>query len=309
MEDGRGARGATRTLRRELALGGVLGGTALLGAFGVAGRTVRVLNGPRRRDPLDAFTFTPWELGVPYEPVAFRADDGVKLRGWWLPRPGSDRTIVGCTGHRGAKHELLGIGSGLWRAGNNVLLFDFRGCGESDPVALSVGYYEARDARAAVRFAREQLPDARVGLVGYSMGAAVAILVAAADQAIGAVVADSAFADLGAVVAHAYRRHRLPPAPFLALSDALNRRRWGWSFRALRPVDAVGALAPRPLLLIHGADDAVTPAAHAEELYRAAGEPKELWIVPGTRHCGAYFVDRSAYVARVAAFFARALGG
>jgi len=53
----------------------------------------------------------------------------------------------------------------------------------------------------------------------------------------------------------------------------------------------------------------VTPATHAEELYRAAGEPKEQWIVPGTPHCGAYFVDRPAYVARVATFFARALGG
>jgi fermentation-respiration switch protein FrsA (DUF1100 family) len=53
----------------------------------------------------------------------------------------------------------------------------------------------------------------------------------------------------------------------------------------------------------------VTPVTHAEELYQAAGEPKELWIVPGTRHCGAYFVDRPAYVVRVGAFFARALGG
>jgi uncharacterized protein len=284
-----------------------LGGAFAAGAAAVALYTTRELNRPNRRTWLDEFTFSPFELQVPHEPVSFRSEDGVTLRGWWFPRPETAGVVIACTGHRRAKHELLGIGSALWRAGNNVLLFDFRGCGESDDAPLSAGHRELPDARAAVQFARERLPGARVGMIGYSMGGAVAIAAAAAEPAVRAVVADSAYASLREVIAHAYRARRLPARPFLDLSDALNRWRYGYPFAALRPVDVVGRIAPRPLLLIHGGADGLAPVEHAHRLYAAAGEPKELWIVEGARHCGAYFADRQAYVARVADFFARAL--
>lgn len=279
----------------------------LVGALGVAAHTTRVLNASRGRDAVGAFTFTPWELQVPYEPVSFRAGDGVTLRGWWLPRPETGRVVIGCTGHRGAKHELLGIACGLWRAGSNVLLFDFRGCGESDAATLSVGHHELLDVRAAVHFTRQHRPGAQIGLLGYSMGAAVAILAAAADPSVGVVVADSAYAALRDIIAQAYRRRRLPPGPLLGLSDALNRRRYGWSFAASRPLEVVGRIAPRPLLIIHGGADTLTPVEHAYRLYAAAGEPKELWVVEGARHCGAYFIDRPTYLSHVAQFFAAAL--
>ncbi len=280
---------------------------ALLGAVGIAAYTARELNSPRALGWRDEYTFTPWEVQVPYEAVEFATEDGLTLRGWWFPQPDTTRVVVGATGHKGAKTDLLGIGSGLWRAGNNVLLFDYRGCGESDPAPLSVGFYEQADLRAAVRLARARIPDARLGLVGFSMGAALAILIAAADPAIRGVIADSAYATLAGVVGAAYGRYRVPSRPFLAFSDRYNGWRHGYRYDALRPVDSVGALAPRPLLIIHGTGDGVTPVAHAHQLYAAAGEPKELWIAEGAHHCGAYFLDRRAYVARAAAFFERAL--
>ena len=109
------------------------------------------------------------------------------------------------------------------------------------------------------------------------------------------------------MIASSYRRRRLPAPPFIALSDRFNGWRYGYRFAALRPIDRVGALAPRPLLIIHGTSDLVTPVEHAHRLHAAAGEPKELWIAEGAHHCGAYFLDRRVYVERVAAFFARAL--
>jgi uncharacterized protein len=297
----------TRGRWRPIRYAATFAGGALVGALGIAAYTARELNGPPRRDWRADYTFTPWEVQVEHEPVSFRADDGVTLRGWWFARPESDRVVVAATGHKGVKTDLLGIGSGLWRAGNNVLLFDFRGLGESDPAPLSVGHHEQGDLRAAVAFARGRVAGARLGLIGYSMGAAVAILVAAADPGVRAVVADSSYATLAGVVAAAYGRRRLPAPALVALSDRYNGWRYGYRFGALRPVEAVGRIAPRPLLLIHGTRDAVTPVAHAHELYAAAGEPKELWIAEGAHHCGAYFQDRRAYVARVADFFARGL--
>ena len=296
--------GKHNALRLALPLGGALAA----GALGIAAVTTRHLNGPTKRHYLQEYTFSPWELEVDFEPVAFRAQDGVMIRGWWLPRPNSGQVVVGCTGHRGAKHELLGIGSGLWRAGNNVLLFDFRGRGESDLAACSLAYHEMIDLDAAVDYAASRVPDGRIGVVGYSMGAAVSLLVAAREPRIRAVVADSPFASMRDVVGFALARRRIPLHPTLSIVDSVNRLRYGYALAAVEPLAAVPAIAPRPLLLIHGTDDTIIPIAHSRELFEAAGEPKELWIVPGVGHCGAYFADRRHYVARVVQFFERHLG-
>lgn len=279
------------------------------GAFGVAAYTAHLLNGPRKRTFLDDFSFSPLEVQVPHESIEFLTEDGLTLRGWWLPRDGSNRVVVGCTGHRGAKHELLGIGAALWRAQNNVLLFDFRGCCDSDMAAGSLAHLEVADARAAVYFALERKPNARIGMIGYSMGAAVAILVTAATPSVAAVVSDSSFASATDVVAHAYRRRGLPVQPFLVFTDAVNRWRYQYPLSAVRPVDMVRQIAPRPLLLIHGSADPLVPVEQARQLYDAAGDPKELWIVKDGRHCGAYFADREGYISRVTQFFSKALDG
>lgn len=281
-------------------------GGLIAGAMGVAAYTAYHINGPSRRNPGE-YTFSPWEVQVEFERVSFTAEDGVTIRGWWFARPESQQVVIGLTGHRGTKPDLLGIGSGLWRAGNNVLLFDYRGCGESDRATQSLAHHEVRDARAAVRYARERMAEARIGVIGYSMGGAIAILVAAADPSIRAVVADSPFATMRDVIANAYRRRRVPTRPILDLADAVMRWQYGYQFEAVRPIDVVAKIAPRPLLLIHGTADTIIPVDHSQRLYAAAGEPKELWLFEGAAHCAGYFVDRPAYVSRVAEFFAKGL--
>jgi uncharacterized protein len=291
-----------KPLRYALPIGGAL----LAGAMSVAAYTAYTINGPRRRATV-GYTFSPFEVNVDHESVSFRTEDGVTIRGWWFARPESSSVVIALTGHRGEKSDLLGISSGLWRAGYNVLLFDYRGCGESDHGVQSLAHHELRDARAAVRYVRERMPDARLGVIGYSMGAAIAIRLAAAEPWIRAVVADSPFATMRDVIAHAYQRRRMPTRPLLDLADALTRWRYGYPFEAVRPLDVVSHIAPRPLLLIHGTADPVIPVEHSRRLYESAGEPKELWEFEGVAHCGGYFVDRSAYVARVAEFFRKGL--
>lgn len=289
-----------------------LAGAAALGAAGVlvgaaAYATARI----HLRQPdtfMSSYTFSPFETRVEsYEEVSFRADDGVRLSGWWLPRPGTRRIVVGLAGHRSAKSDLLGIGSGLWRAGNNVLLFDWRSRGESEVAQHSLAYYELRDAEAALSYALERLPGARLGLVGYSMGASVAILLAAREPRVAAVVADSPFTGVAEVVAHGAAQKRLPAGLVVPLADALTRWRYGYRFGAVRPIDAVAAISPRPLLLIHGSADSLIPVSHAHALYAAAREPKARWILEGAEHCGAYFANRAGYIERVAGFFAQHL--
>lgn len=264
------------------------------------------ISGPQRNWP--DYRFTTFEVGVPSEDVTLTAADGTRLAGWWLDRPGSERVIVLCHGHRGNKSDLLGLGPGLWRAGNSVLLFDFRGNGDSEDGPQSLAHYEQADLEAAIAHAVARRPDAALCLVGFSMGAAVAILVGARDRRVRAFVLDSPFADMRGVVANAAARLRVPPFPLLYLVDHATKLRYGYRFRDVTPLEAIGALAPRPVLLLHGGEDRVIPIDHAHRLYAAAGDPKQLLTFPGADHCGGYFQDRPAYIALVADFLARSAG-
>ena len=77
----------------------------------------------------------------------------------------------------------------------------------------------------------------------------------------------------------------------------------GNRFRQVEPLRDIGDISPRPVLIIHGEKDSIVNPRDAVQLYRAAREPKEVCLVPDADHCGAYFADRKAYVAKVNDFF------
>lgn len=282
---------------------------ALAGAFsllgGVTAYYVSLRVSPSsRRTYLDSYTFTPWELEVPYETVEFRSSDGLRLVGWWLPRPETNAVIVCSHSHNGRKDDLLGIGSYCWRAGYNVLLFDYRGRGESDPWPQTLVSREVDDLLAALQYVRQRMPEAAIGVIGYSMGAAVGILATARDQSVRALVADSSFTTGDDVVADAVEKVlRVPLRPLVHLADTIVAWRHGYRFSQARPIDAIGQIAPRPVFLIHGVDDSRVPVCHVRQLYAAAREPRLVWEIPGAEHCGGYFVDRVGYCRRVVEFF------
>ncbi|WP_246957917.1 alpha/beta hydrolase [Brachybacterium sp. Marseille-Q7125] len=283
-------------------LASVLGTTAAGAAvLSVAGGLVgaRMINGPHRPELL--YTFTPFELQTAFEDVEFTAADGAQLRGWWMEAPGSTDVVIASHGFRGDKSQLLGIGTGLRRAGISVLLYDFRGNGESGDGKQSLGFHEQQDLRAAIAWVRDRVPGARISLVGFSMGAAVSLLVAAEDDGIERVVADSAFAHMHGVIAAAAAAMRLPGAA-ASLVDAATRAVYGYGFAQVRPTEAIRGIAPRPVLLFHSTADEVVPVAHAHELAAAAGEGTTLQLTEGAGHCGSYFADRPGYITRVAEF-------
>lgn len=280
-----------------------LAGTAAAALAGTGIVAAARISGPQR--PALAYAMSPFEIGADAEDVTFTSSDGVRLAGWWFDQPGSERVVIVCHGHRGSKADLLGIGPGIWRAGNSVLLFDFRGSGESGDGPQSLAHYEQRDLEAAIDFVAHRRPEAEIDLVGFSMGAAIAIQVAARDPRVEKVVADSSFADTKGVVAAAFAGLRLPPVPFVALADHATRLRYGYGFNETQPVDVVGRIAPRPLLLLHSAGDRTIPVEHAHRLAAAAGQNASVHIWPSGDHCGGYFADRPAYIDRVATFLAR----
>ena len=119
-------------------------------------------------------------------------------------------------------------------------------------------------------------------------------------------IRDRSYAAIGDVIAAEYRRRRVPTFALLAASDRYNGWRYGYRFDALRPIDHVARLAPRPLLIIHGSADAFTPVEHGRQLH-AAAPSAEYWEVPGADHAHSYAANPQAYVDRVAGFCERSL--
>lgn len=238
--------------------------------------------------------------------VSFPSSDGVLLHGWFLPATGAADLIVLCHGYAMSRLETQELAQALNARGHHVLLFDFRAHGRSEGRFTSLGYHEVHDLLGAVAYlkTRPEYTPGRLGVLGLSMGAVTAILAAARCPAIAAVVADSSFAALDHIVAQGVQQTlRLPITALARCVVRLGELAIGLRAAAVRPLDAVAQIAPRPLLIIHGGADRLVPVAEAQALYAAAGEPRELWTVPGADHVQGRFVAPEAYLARVDEFF------
>ena len=265
-----------------------------------------MMNRRPQRSYLDSYFITPFELQVPFENISFTTADGVTLRGWWM-NGSTGSVVIGCSGRDGTKADLIGIGTAIWREGHSVLIFDCRDRGESDSAPRTLGYSEQLDVEAATRFANDRLPEATMGMLGFSMGAALAIMAAAGNGHIQAVVADSPYASLFELVRDRLRSTGIPAAPVMPMVNLFNRLLYGYNLHDVNPSRDVQKISPRPILLIHGELDSVIPVSSVQRVYLNAGEPKELWISQKADHCGTYFLDRQAYMERVAGFFTRHL--
>jgi len=280
---------------------------AVAGAFfGIMGlRGMRMLT--QRRTP-DVPT-SPTDHGLEYEDVAFPSQDGLTLRGWFIPAVPARGTVVFCHGHAGSMDPDLKYAPPFHARGYNVLMFDFRAHGRSDGEQVSMGSLEQLDLLGAIDFLCERGIE-RVGVVGFSMGARVAMSAAPQTEAIVAIVSDGGPATLLEAVSANTQERGLPR--FLA-GPVARLTLWlaGWAIgQSLAEADAVhwvSRIAPRALLLVHGGRDPYVPTAAVEALFAAAGEPKELWIVPEASHRS---VDRhrpQEYLERVIGFFDRYL--
>ena len=298
-----------RAARRAATAAGLATGGLMASGVGIGYAIAHTLTRPRRQQTTDVYTITPFETGADYEPVSFRSAGGeYDLHGWWFLRPETKRVIVGCHGYRSNKSEMIGIATALWRAGFCVLLFDYHGHGDSYGTPVTLGYSELQDFFAALNYAERRVPGARLGVMGYSMGASIAIMGSARRPEVRAVMADSPFATHAGVVNHNVARLiGVSGGPLHMVTDFFLDRMAGYRSDDVAPVRDVVGIAPRPLLLFHGTADETVPVANAHAIYAAAGEPKELVLGQGAVHCGTYFLDRPAYCQRVIQFFTAAL--
>jgi len=247
---------------------------ALLLALGLAGCTGTFFQ------PHNVLVHTPAEVGLDYQEIKLRAEDGTVLNAWFLPARGPARATLLYL-HGNAENISTHFANVAWMPaeGFNVLALDYRGYGASGGSASLPGVQLDIDAAMRALLARPDVDPKRIVIFGQSLGGALAIHYAAHGAHrvnVRALVCDSAFSDYREIV-----REKL--AGFFLT----------WPFQWLpsltvdndySPLASVQSLSPMPLLLIHGNADSVVPVHHSRRLHERAREPKELWIVPEAGH-------------------------
>jgi len=169
-----------------------------------------------------------------------------------------------------------------------VLIFNFRGTGLSGGNLDLQGW--TRDLKGVVDY-MDTLPEvdkSRMGLLGFSGGAAVSICVAAQDSRISCVAACACPADFFLLSENqgpeTYIDHYRNIGAIRDDDFPQSAEMWIEGFRQVSPVNYVEKIAPRPLLLIHSDDDETVAISHAYRLYEQAGEPKKFVQLDGAGH-------------------------
>jgi dipeptidyl aminopeptidase/acylaminoacyl peptidase len=236
--------------------------------------------------------------------VSFPSRNGTTLRGWYVPsRNGAAIVLVHGSGSN--RSSLLAELRSLANRGFGILAFDLPGHGESDgEVTFGLAPAEAVEGAADFVLKRSDVHDGRLGVAGFSYGGAVAARAAASDCQLRAVA-------LIATPADAIAQTRAEYAPYGRAAQigafAVYSLR-GIDLTSERAVDYVGKIAPRPVLIVGGAEDTTVPLSETHALLNAAREPKTFVLMPHGAH-GQFAEADSSYLPTLGQFFESALLG
>jgi alpha-beta hydrolase superfamily lysophospholipase len=292
--------GPRRGWRRTRRVGVAAALLALVGYLSVSLLVADVLTRTRNRPS----THQAAQIGAGASEWSTRTADGITLRGWYCPTDEHRRLIVLVHGMGGSRDNMADLAHDLHGRGYDVLLFDLRGHGESDPSRLFMGRREREDVRAVQAWATRQGYSAdRIGWLGQSMGASTLLMEAAQNEGIRVAVLDSAFGNLPELLKTQLTRHSHLPRLFNPGILIAARLAFGVRTDDLIPLISARKWGRRPMLLIHGEADTVVPVAQARQIARVAGGSCEAITLPGVQHVGAYRRDPARYVAAVGRFF------
>ena len=245
---------------------------------------------------------TPKGLGLDYEEVSFTTSDNIRLIGWWLPNKNSTaKTLLLLHGYPADKGNILPALSFLAEK-YNLLLFDFRYLGESEGKYSTAGVKETEDLLAAIHYLKSR-GKSEIGVWGFSMGGAVALMTAARVPEIKVIVSESSYARLDLMAPELYRIPLLK-YPLAKLTLFWTKLFLGINASVAAPMESVKNLNI-PILLIHSINDETIPFRHAELLQEALkNNPKtEFWFQENLTH-GQF---NEEYQKRIEDFFKRNL--
>jgi dipeptidyl aminopeptidase/acylaminoacyl peptidase len=283
--------------------------TSLLTAYIVISViAANILSTPTRNfDPKAVLAFS-----KPPQDVHFLASDGVEIAGWFLPSKLNKKAIILVHGMNSSRTAEFGghfpeFAAGLNREGFTILMIDLRGHGQSGNARFTFGITERRDVIAAVNWlkSRGYQPKA-IGVLGVSMGASTAIGATAEDPDIGALVIDSAYAEVYPVMQQNWSNVSGLSNIFLPSTMILGSWITGYDLTQSKPVNEIRKIAPRPVLIIHSRSDPFTPVNQAYAL-KSENPLSIYWETSATKHAESYNTDSRTYISKVSDFFSQNL--
>ena len=229
---------------------------------------------------------TPSAASLDYEDVQLRTADDVRLHGWWVPARDARGAVLILHGNAGNISHRIDYLKMFHRLRYSTLLIDYRGYGKSDGGPSEEGTYHDAEAAWSHLIEARKLAPRDIVILGESLGGGVATWLAAKHPPRALVLASTftSVPDLGAKV--------YPWLPVRLLARI--------TYGNLERLPKIGA----PVFIAHSRDDDIIPYAHAETLFAAAREPKQLLTMSGGHNDGFLFV-RDEWVAALAAFLDR----
>jgi dipeptidyl aminopeptidase/acylaminoacyl peptidase len=249
----------------------------------------------------------PARYGLPKPTVVSVPGDGVRLASWFFENPRKERcAVIMLHGFGGARAEVLGASPIFWNRGCDLLLYDSRGHGDSSPALLTFGVHERQDLKRAIAWLskRTGLGDRRIGLIGWSYGAATAIQAAAEVPRIAFVVADSSYSSLEDIArVQADKQFGGWAKIFVPGATRLAGLRADFDPGDASPVAEIRKVQA-PVLLIHSRQDGFTPYQHSEKIYAASDKARTRLVIPPWRapHAESYLRSPAAYIRIVDSF-------
>jgi uncharacterized protein len=249
---------------------------------------------------------TPAEVGLAnYQVVQIQPQSKQTLTGWYVPSQ-NGAAILLLQGHWMARDGMLPEAEILARHGYGVMLLDPHPCAGAS-VVHTMGQAEVEDVAKAIQFMQQQpdIVDGKIGMLGFSIGGVIAIESAARLQEIRAVVAEGNFHDLTTNITPRNASDTLVGGLVQWLIIFFYRYYTGLNPAVVKPIDSVAKISPRPILFIAGEGEAEANQTLAQ--FAAAGQPKELWLVPGVGHGGYGARWPEAYEQQLIEFFNKSL--
>ncbi|MEZ5196522.1 MAG: alpha/beta fold hydrolase [Bacteroidales bacterium] len=218
----------------------------------------------------EAHIKTPGDYGIPFETVRYQTRNNKKLYGWWIPSKKNSavaQTILLVHGWNRNVGRMMPYIKELYPEGYNLLVFDSRNHGSSDADEFSSMPKFAEDIIASIDFLEKkaQMHCDDLMVIGLSMGGAASIFAASKDNRIAKIITVGAFAHPGEVMKREIQKRHVPYFPVIWMFLRYVQYKIGNSFDAIAPLNNIGKVKSK-ILLIQGEEDDVVPMEQAERI-------------------------------------------
>jgi uncharacterized protein len=232
----------------------------------------------------------PSHIGLTFENVFFKTQDGIRLHGWFIPHDEAHGTLVWFHGNAGnISDRVLNIKMLHDRINTNIFIFDYRGYGRSEGTISEKGTYLDGEAAIEYLLERNDAVRSRLILFGRSLGAAVAAEMATRFTPVGLIL-ESPFVSIREMA-----RAIFPSLPV------------GWLLRTRYDTMEKVRLVKTPILVLHGDRDATVPFSHGERVFEVASQPKSFHRIVGASHNDTFIVGGEEYYGALREFIKSAI--